>query len=155
MIFSLTLTERIKKKTQRIKQFIFCHLKSSPSGSVNSLDIVPNSNNISHTNHPKSFQTQLQLHSCCMMTCAITGGHDTLPRDHHHVRNGHPQPVQLPLPSLPPPKPPHRIFGMRGSDIDKYSRVLFPIMFVRSRLQFISPQYCLRSLQFRLLLRIS
>merc|ERR1719242_1492540 len=75
-------------------------------------------------------QTQLQLHSCCMMTCAITGGHDTLPRDHHHVRNGHPQPVQLPLPTLPPPKPPHRIFGMRGSDIDKYSRVLFPIMFV-------------------------
>ena len=76
------------------------------------------------------FQTQLQLHSCCMMTCAITGGHDTLPRDHHHVRNGHPQPVQLPLPTLPPPKPPHRIFGMRGSDIDKYSRVIFPIMFV-------------------------
>ena len=66
-----------------------------------------------------------------MMTCAITGGHDTLPRDHHHVRNGHPQPaVQLPLPTLPPPKPPHRIFGMRGSDIDKYSRVIFPIMFV-------------------------
>ena len=66
-----------------------------------------------------------------MMTCAITGGHDTLPRDssHHHVRNGHPQPVQLPLPTLPPPKPPHRIFGMRGSDIDKYSRVIFPIMF--------------------------
>ena len=82
-------------------------------------------------NKIRKFQTQLQLHSCCMMTCAITGGHDTLPRDHHHVRNGHPQPVQLPLPSLPPPKPPHRIFGMRGSDIDKYSRVLFPIMFVR------------------------
>ena len=82
-------------------------------------------------NKIRKFQTQLQLHSCCMMTCAITGGHDTLPRDHHHVRNGHPQPVQLPLPTLPPPKPPHRIFGMRGSDIDKYSRVLFPIMFVR------------------------
>ena len=37
--------------------------------------------------------------------------------------------VQLPLPTLPPPKPPHRIWGMRGSDIDKYSRVIFPIMF--------------------------
>ena len=51
-------------------------------------------------------------------------------------RNGqgapHPpsHPVQLPLPSLPPAKPPHRIFGMRGSDIDKYSRVIFPIMFL-------------------------
>ena len=41
-----------------------------------------------------------------------------------------PQPIQLPLPSLPPAKPPHRIFGMRGSDIDKYSRVIFPIMFL-------------------------
>ena len=39
------------------------------------------------------------------------------------------QSVQLPLPTLPPPKPPHRILGMRGSDIDKYSRVIFPIMF--------------------------
>jgi len=54
-----------------------------------------------------------------------------------HDRNGHSNPappyqqhIQLPLPSLPPAKPPHRIFGMRGSDIDKYSRVIFPIMFL-------------------------
>ena len=40
----------------------------------------------------------------------------------------HSVPVQLPLPSLPPPRPPHRILGMRGSDIDKYSRLIFPIM---------------------------
>ena len=66
-----------------------------------------------------------------MMTCAVNGGHDTLPRDIHHARNGQgQQAVQLPLPSLPPAKPPHRIFGMRGSDIDKYSRVIFPIMFI-------------------------
>ena len=42
----------------------------------------------------------------------------------------HSQPIQLPLPSLPSPRAPHRILGMRGSDIDKYSRVIFPIMFV-------------------------
>ena len=46
------------------------------------------------------------------------------------------QQVQLPLPTLPPPKPPHRIFGMRGSDIDKYSRVIFPIMFVSFHLMY-------------------
>ena len=84
------------------------------------------------------FQTHVQLHSCCMMTCAVNGGgHDTLPRDMHgrngvsdRLLPGHQQPIQLPLPSLPPSKPPHRIFGMRGSDIDKYSRVIFPIMFL-------------------------
>ena len=27
-------------------------------------------------------------------------------------------------------KPPSRILGMRGSDIDKYSRVIFPILFI-------------------------
>ena len=27
-------------------------------------------------------------------------------------------------------KPPNRILGMRGSDIDKYSRVIFPILFI-------------------------
>ena len=27
-------------------------------------------------------------------------------------------------------KPPTRILGMRGSDIDKYSRVIFPILFI-------------------------
>ena len=83
------------------------------------------------------FQTHVQLHSCCMMTCAINGGHDTLPRDFHGrssvgdgLLSSQQQPIQLPLPTLPPPRPPHRIFGMRGSDIDKYSRVIFPIMFV-------------------------
>lgn len=83
-------------------------------------------------------ETHVQLHSCCMMTCAVNGGgHDTLPRDMHgrngvsdRLLPGHQQPIQLPLPSLPPSKPPHRIFGMRGSDIDKYSRVLFPMMFL-------------------------
>ena len=84
-----------------------------------------------HSHNKIVLQTQLQLHSCCMMTCAITGsGHDTLPRDHHHVRNGHPQQVQLPLPTLPPKPPVTILCGMRGSDIDKYSRVIFPIMFV-------------------------
>ena len=65
-------------------------------------------------------QTCVQFDSCH----PLSGGHD---------RNGHnnpPQHVQLPLPSLPATKPPHRIFGMRGSDIDKYSRVIFPIMFL-------------------------
>ena len=28
------------------------------------------------------------------------------------------------------PKPPNKILGMRGSDIDKYSRVIFPILFI-------------------------
>merc|ERR1719410_1373983 len=52
-------------------------------------------------------------------------------REYSHVPSHSPNQchVQLPLPTLPPPKPPHRIWGMRGSDIDKYSRVIFPIMF--------------------------
>ena len=35
-----------------------------------------------------------------------------------------------------PPKPPTRLFGMRASDIDKYSRVIFPIMFVTFHLMY-------------------
>ena len=57
--------------------------------------------------------------------------HSHSPHPSHPPSYSHSQPIQLPLPTLPPPKPPHRIFGMRGSDIDKYSRVIFPIMVSR------------------------
>lgn len=39
------------------------------------------------------------------------------------------------LPALPI-EPPTRVLGMRASDIDKYSRVIFPIMFLTFHLMY-------------------
>ena len=73
-----------------------------------------------------------------MLTCTLNDGVDSLPRDYsnpgykHGGSTAHLVPPGHIKPSLPPApaKPPSRILGMRGSDIDKYSRVIFPIMFV-------------------------
>ena len=47
---------------------------------------------------------------------------------------GPPAPPPPALPALTPP--PERIFGMRASDIDKYSRIIFPITFVSFHLMY-------------------
>ena len=85
----------------------------------------------------KNFQSRLEFNF--LLDWLSESGPTFLTRyflfQYSHVPSHSPHPpcysqhVQLPLPTLPPPKPPHRIFGMRGSDIDKYSRVIFPIMF--------------------------
>ena len=42
----------------------------------------------------------------------------------------HQHPTVLDIQDKPPQAPPERILGMRASDIDKYSRVIFPITFL-------------------------
>ena len=42
----------------------------------------------------------------------------------------HQHPSVLDIQDKPPQAPPERILGMRASDIDKYSRVIFPITFL-------------------------
>ena len=89
-----------------------------------------------------SFQACVRFHTCCMLTCTVNDGMDTLPRDKTD-RDRHTcsdtraplLPTQIKTPSLPP-SPPTRLFGMRASDIDKYSRVIFPIMFISFHLMY-------------------
>jgi glycine receptor alpha-3 len=45
-------------------------------------------------------------------------------------------PVAAPLPAPTPPAPPQRLFGMKPSDIDKYSRIVFPITFLSFHLMY-------------------
>ena len=77
-----------------------------------------------------------------MLTCTVNDGVDTLPRDKtdrdRHMCNDTRAPLlptQIKTPTLPP-SPPTRLFGMRASDIDKYSRVIFPIMFISFHLMY-------------------
>ena len=42
----------------------------------------------------------------------------------------HQHPHVVDIQDKPPQAPPERILGMRASDIDKYSRVIFPITFL-------------------------
>ena len=73
-----------------------------------------------------------------MMTCTLNGGHDhqdTLPRNGKEDEHRPQMQIQLP-PPLPPAQPPNRVLGMRASDIDKYSRVIFPIMFLTFHLMY-------------------
>ncbi len=46
------------------------------------------------------------------------------------------QPPPPPMPAPPPPAPPQRLFGMKASDIDKYSRIVFPITFLSFHLMY-------------------
>ena len=87
----------------------------------------------------------MRFHTCCMMTCTLNGGHDTLPRnpakEEEAFRRGGSGPpmAAVPLvvpPPLPPAQAPNRVLGMRASDIDKYSRVIFPIMFLSFHLMY-------------------
>ena len=80
----------------------------------------------------------MRFHTCCLLTCTVNDGQDTLPRDYKpdgHKRGGSNAPLLPPLPPAPA-QPPTRIFGMRASDIDKYSRVIFPIMFLTFHLMY-------------------
>jgi len=98
--------------------------------------------------HPK--QATVRLHSCCMMTCTLNGGPD-LPADARDmeaarrmpgrpVPPGHKFPGCPPAPPPPAPPapqaPPERLFGMKASDIDKYSRIVFPITFLSFHLMY-------------------
>ena len=82
----------------------------------------------------------MRFHTCCMLTCTVNDGVDTLPRDktERHVCSDTRAPLLPPVAKTPalPPNPPTRIFGMRASDIDKYSRVVFPIMFITFHLMY-------------------
>ena len=49
----------------------------------------------------------------------------TMNISHHHHQHTHSPPVHTGL-----VYPPNTVFGMRGSDIDKYSRIVFPVIFV-------------------------
>ena len=83
-------------------------------------------------------QACVRFHTCCMLTCTVNDGVDTLPRDKsdRHVCSETRAPLlPVSVPTLPP-QPPNRLFGMRASDIDKYSRVIFPIMFVTFHLMY-------------------
>ena len=44
--------------------------------------------------------------------------------------------VPVPTNHQPPPTPPSTVLGMRGSDIDKYSRVVFPVIFLTFHLAY-------------------
>jgi len=84
-------------------------------------------------------ETCVQLDTCCMMSCAVNSGHE---RAHQQTNgNGRNGVSDRLLPShepiqMMPAKPPSKVFGMRGSDIDKYSRVIFPIMFLSFHLMY-------------------
>ena len=90
------------------------------------------------------FQACVRFHTCCMLTCTVNEGCDTLPREYKSEgsrRGGSAAPLLPPQPILPPlppapTQPPTRILGMRASDIDKYSRVIFPIMFLTFHLMY-------------------
>ena len=76
-----------------------------------------------------------------MLTCTVNDGADSLPRekkDRHVCSDNTRAPLLPPVAKTPalPPNPPTRIFGMRASDIDKYSRVVFPIMFITFHLMY-------------------
>lgn len=73
----------------------------------------------------------------------------TMQRQHRevHVQLPHQPPLSsssnpltslVPIPSIsqPPPPPPSTVLGMRGSDIDKYSRVVFPVVFLTFHLAY-------------------
>ena len=83
------------------------------------------------------FQACVRFHTCCMLTCTVNEGCDTLPREYKSSAAPllPPQPILPPLPPAPT-QPPTRILGMRASDIDKYSRVIFPIMFLTFHLMY-------------------
>jgi len=81
--------------------------------------------------HPK--QATVRLHSCCMMTCTLNGGPDMGPDNARQI----PEMLPAQLPPAPIPKaPPERLFGMKASDIDKYSRIVFPITFLSFHLMY-------------------
>ena len=44
--------------------------------------------------------------------------------------------MATPAPPPPPGPPPERLLGMKASDIDKYSRVVFPIAFLSFHLMY-------------------
>merc|ERR1719410_1706711 len=96
--------------------------------------------------HPK--QATVRLHSCCMMTCTLNGGPDMvadtrgadletgrrMPGCHECPRSAPPPP---PPPAVHMPKDPgDKIFGLKSSDIDKYSRIIFPIFFASFHLMY-------------------
>merc|ERR1719282_985433 len=85
--------------------------------------------------HPK--QATVRLHSCCMMTCTLNGGPDMV-TDGRDLEAGRRMPGYSPAPPAPGPvgPPPERLFGMKASDIDKYSRVVFPIAFLSFHLMY-------------------
>merc|ERR1719369_350138 len=87
--------------------------------------------------HPK--QATVRLHSCCMMTCTLNGGPD-LPADARDMEAARRMPGCPPAPPPPAPPapqaPPERLFGMKASDIDKYSRIVFPITFLSFHLMY-------------------
>lgn len=77
-------------------------------------------------------ETCVKLDTCCMMSCAVNSAHERSLQSNGNGRNGVSDrllPNHEPIQMLPA-KPPSKVFGMRGSDIDKYSRVLFPMMFL-------------------------
>jgi len=109
--------------------------------------------------HPK--QATVRLHSCCMMTCTLNGGPEvgadradlearrmpgrvssTIHQNLHHASQqkfpGGCAPGGGPHPPAPVPlqAPPERLFGMKASDIDKYSRIVFPITFLSFHLMY-------------------
>jgi len=113
-----------EKKAEALKQ-----MNSMPQS--NSRGGMPN-----RDAHPK--QATVRLHSCCMMTCTLNGGPEVgaeradlearrMPGCNECPRGAAPPPP--PSPPAKPQAPPESIMGMRASDIDKYSRVIFPITF--------------------------
>jgi len=83
-------------------------------------------------------ETCVQLDTCCMMSCAVNSGHERSHQTNGNGRNGVSDrllPTHEPV-QMMPAKPPSKVFGMRGSDIDKYSRVIFPIMFLSFHLMY-------------------
>ena len=86
-------------------------------------------------------QACVRFHTCCMLTCTVNDGVDSLPRDkadRHVCSEQQRAPLLPPVAKAPalPANPPTRILGMRASDIDKYSRVIFPIMFITFHLMY-------------------
>jgi len=79
-------------------------------------------------------QATVQLHSCCMMTCTLNGG----PDHHGDIHRQKPGRKKVIVPCVPPQpqSPPERLFGMKASDIDKYSRIVFPITFLSFHLMY-------------------
>lgn len=97
--------------------------------------------------HPK--QATVRLHSCCMMTCTLNGGPEGGPDREgegrgrlpgragaQHKFPGCPPPGPLPPAAVALQTPPERLFGMKASDIDKYSRIVFPITFLSFHLMY-------------------